>query len=277
MSRFVCLLLLLMVLFTSCAPQTEPPKLQIYFFDVGQGDSMLLRTATGDILIDAGTEASEATLCLRLEQLGVTELLLAVFTHPDEDHIGGADAVLRRFPAKEVWLNGQSVTTEAAARLLQAATETQTIVRTVCAGETKVSGALTVTVLAPFAASYRDSNENSIVLKLHYGEINAILTGDVSAAQEADILAAYGAAQLACDLYKVGHHGSGTSSSSAFLQAMQPTYAVISCGGANSYGHPFGEVLSDLNAVGATVLRTDLLGEILLESNGCSLICTSRN
>lgn len=272
MRRIVCCILVLtLLLVSSCAPASDLPLLRIHFFDVGQGDAILLRTPEGDILIDAGTDASEQELCLRLKQLGVLELQLAVFTHPDEDHIGGADGVLSRFPAKEVWLGDGEATGESIERLFKAISKTDTLLHTVRAGEVRRFGELVISVLAPLHDSYKDTNEGSIVLKLHCGDFDAILTGDAGAKQEAELLLRYGVSQLACDLYKVGHHGSNTSSSLDFLQALKPTYAVISCGDANSYGHPFGEVLANLEAVGATVLRTDLQGEIILETDGTSV------
>jgi len=126
----------------------------------------------------------------------------------------------------------------------------------------------TVSVLAPFDASETDANRGSIVLKLHCGDTDAIFTGDADVTVEAELIRRFGAAQLACDLYKVGHHGSNTSASLAFLQAMSPAWAVISCGEGNMYGHPFGSVLKNLESVGAEVLRTDLLGEIVFVCDG---------
>ncbi|MBE6554576.1 MAG: MBL fold metallo-hydrolase [Ruminococcaceae bacterium] len=276
MKRFLCVLLLLALCFTlpACNSKTDNDYL-FYFLDVGQGDSILLRTPKGDILIDAGTEDSESLLCLRLEQLGVRSLRLAVFTHADEDHIGGADGVLSRFPADAVWLSGAPMENEAAERLLRAAEACNSEIRPVSAGEVFQCGALVISVLAPFATPSEGGNENSLILRIQHENVTAILTGDADVEAEAEMVVRYGAAQLACDLYKVGHHGSNTSSSLTFLQAMEPAYAVISCGAGNSYGHPTGEVLARLDRVGARVLRTDLCGEILFESNGQELVCLS--
>lgn len=249
--------------------------MRLYFLDVGQGDCMLLRTRGGDVLIDSGTEASQQTLCLRLEQLGVTELTLAVITHADEDHMGGADGVLSAFPTRELWVNGDLTESESALRLSEVLQDTDTAVMNVCAGKSCVVGDVTVSVLSPFTSDGDSGNESSIVVKLHCGEIDAILTGDAGVEQERMLVERYGADQLACALYKVGHHGSTTSSSAEFLAAMRPQYAVISCGAGNSYGHPMGEVLVRLEDAGAEVLRTDLLGEIVFESDGKTLVCTS--
>lgn len=260
----------------SCRGKTENTLLTLHFLDVGQGDAILLRTSEGDILVDAGTEDAQELLCLRLEQLGVKELALAVFTHPDEDHIGGADGVLSRFPTKEVWTNGAPMTNESARRMLAVAEEKGVAVRSVQIGEIRRFGEVLISVLAPIGSVSEAGNEGSVVLKVNCGKINAILTGDIGVEQEAELVSHYGASQLACDIYKVAHHGSNTSSSAAFLQAMQPTYAVIGCGAANSYGHPMGEVLSRLEAIGATVLRTDLLGEVVFRTDGETLLAPSK-
>ncbi len=262
----VVLLLLSLLCLVSC-DRTEP-LLRFHFLDVGQGDSVLIRTSEGDILIDAGTEDSEQLLCLRLGQLGVTELELVVFTHLDEDHIGGGDGVLSQFPTKEVWVNGAPMTGDSAIRLQGAAEQSSTKIHTVRTGEYRHFGEVLISVLAPVEDVSMGGNAGSIVLKVHCGAVSAILTGDAGAEQEERLVSLYGVSQLSCDLYKVGHHGSSTSSSRLFLETLQPTYAVISCGAANSYGHPMGEVLARLEACGATVLRTDLNGEIVFETDG---------
>lgn len=264
------LFLAMMLSLCACRDQKEVP-LRIFFLDVGQGDAILVRTADGDILIDAGTEESQETLCLRLEQLGVTELQLAVFTHSDGDHMGGADGVLEQIPVREVWLSDDLNASESAQRFAAVLETVDTTVNRVLAGRILRIGDVVLSVLYPLASDGEGGNENSIVLKLHYGAFDAILTGDAGVEQEQMLLETYGSAQLACDLYKVGHHGSNTSSSAAFLEAVKPLYAVISCGAANSYGHPTGEVLARLDSVGAEVLRTDLLGEIVFETDGETL------
>lgn len=265
------LLLAALLCLSSCSARAREDVCQLYFLDVGQGDSILLRTSEGDVLIDAGTEDAEELLCLRLEQLGVSELTLAIFTHPDEDHIGGADGVLDRFPVRQIWCNGAEPDHESAVRLFIRAREQNIPIHAVMAGDRTDVGGVIISVLTPIGDIGDGGNEASVSVKLHYKEFDAILTGDAGQAEEAEMVAAYGASQLSCDLYKVGHHGSNTSSGALFLQTLRPTYAVISCGGGNSYGHPTGEVLARLAEAGITVLRTDLEGEILFETDGQEL------
>ena len=272
MKRIVALLCILVLLLSlSSCKDEKKALLQIYSLDVGQGDCFLLRTAEGDILIDAGTESSQDLLCLRLGQLGVTKLRLAIFTHPDEDHIGGADGVLRRFGAEEIWLNGAVSEEECFTALLRVADEIGAFTRTVKAGDNLEIGGVVFFVLAPFGDEAEGGNADSIVLKITCGEISAIFTGDADLKTEERLLSQYGASQLDCDLYKVGHHGSNTSTGKSFLEAMSPRLALISSGRGNSYGHPHGDVLALLDAVGARILRVDLSGEILLETDGKDL------
>lgn len=264
----IILSVLLLLSLASCHGTEREAIVRFHFLDVGQGDAILIRTPDGDILVDAADEAAEALLCLRLEQLGVRSLRLAVFTHPDEDHIGGADGVLSRFSTEEIWLSGAPMENEAARLLLQAAEQSGAEIKTVRSNHTVQIGGATVAVLAPRGDVSEGGNESSIVLRVRYGDITAIMTGDADSAGEEALIERYGVTQLACDLYKVGHHGSNTSTSVRFLRAMRPTYAVISCGAGNSYGHPTGEILAKLRAEGVTVFRTDLVGEVVFETDG---------
>ncbi len=268
--KLVCLLLSLLFSILSCTACTkQEDTLTVHFLDIGQGDCALLRAPQGDILIDAGPDSSEELLCLRLRELGVEELALAVLSHPDEDHIGGMDGVLATVSVQKIWINGTYPESEAANRLLQAAKEQHTDVTAVYAGAYIDLGELRISVLHPFSDPIGiESNESSLALLVQYGETRAIFTGDLGKENEELLLQTYGAANLQSDVYKVAHHGSSTSSSTAFLEAVKPSYAVISCSLDNSFGHPTGETLYNLERIGATVLRTDRSREIVLISDG---------
>ncbi|MBQ9760456.1 MAG: MBL fold metallo-hydrolase [Clostridia bacterium] len=269
--RLLCLLLavLLLLPLSSCKEDTPPPLLEMHFLDVGQGDATLLRTLDGDILIDAGTDDTQDRLCLHLENLGVTSLLLAIFTHSDEDHIGGADGVLRKFPTETVWISEFFEDSECTRLLISAAVDTGAQIQTVSASSHRKIGDVALSVLSPMGSMDGASvNDKSLVLKLVCGEASALLMGDAESATEALLLEQYDHAQFNCDVLKLGHHGASTSSSEAFLNTVRPQYAVISCGAANYYGHPHGETLARLQSVGATVLRTDRLGDVVLMTDG---------
>ncbi len=269
--RSLCVILVFMLLLaiTSCKEDVTPHSAAFCFQDVGQGDSMLLRTSAGDILIDAGTDDSQETLCRHLEYVGVERLLLAIFTHSDEDHVGGADGVLRRFSTETVWIGTHFEDTECTRLLLSAAEETGASVERVSAGSARTFGDVVLSVLFPLPRIAEGTvNDLGLVLKVSCGAVSALLMGDASANLEQALLDYYDKTVLRADLLKVGHHGASTSSSEAFLHAVQPKYAVISCAAGNYYGHPHGETLARLEAVGATVFRTDLMGEIVLLTDG---------
>ena len=266
---FLLTLVFICVAFPSCTPavMSEDALCRICFLDVGQGDCTLIRTREGDILIDAGPESAQDALCLRLKQLGVREIALAIFTHPDEDHVGGADGVLSQIPVREVWLPVREMDNPSAARMEKVIEEKGTARKNVRAGEVLRVGDAVVETLAPFGDATNDPNDNSIVVRVTCGEIGMLFMGDASAKVEQKILKIYGKANLTAQLYKVGHHGSSTSNTEEFLNVVKPTYAVICSSIDNSYGHPHGVVVERLQAIGATVLMTATDGEVVLECN----------
>ncbi len=268
MKRLVCILIIISacLLYTACMPARQEKEfpLRVIFLDVGQGDCILLRTSAGDVLIDAGPEDSQDTLCRKLDALGVTELELAIFTHGDEDHIGGADGVLTRFPAKEVWISAHQGDSEANERLLTACKNAR--VRVLQESVVVKIGSVSVFAFAPLEAGAE--NDGGIALKVTCQNVSALFTGDLSAAAEARLLERYGALHLSCDLYKVAHHGSSDANSQVFLDAIAPAWAVISCGAENSFGHPHGDVLLRLQRLGVRVFRTDLSGDVVFDCDG---------
>lgn len=272
MKRFLCLFITLvsicLVLFAcSLTPMSEDALCRIYFLDVGQGDCTLIRTREGDILIDAGPESAQDALCLRLKQLGVKEIALAVFTHPDEDHVGGADGVLAQIPVREVWLPVREMDNPSAARMEQAIEKNGAARKNVKAGEVLAVGDVVVATLAPFGDASKDPNDNSIVLRVTCGDIGMLFMGDASAKVEQKLIETYSRAHISAQLYKVGHHGSSTSNAMEFLEVVKPEYAVICSSIDNSYGHPHGVVIERLQNIGATVLMTATDGEVVLECN----------
>lgn len=241
---------------------------EVYFLDVGQGDCALLRTEEGDVLIDAGPESAQDALVHRLHALGVKSLRLAVFSHPDEDHLGGADGVLSAFPTEQVWVNGSLEQTETVEAFLRAAERTDTPIVTVRAGDRMRVGDLDILALAPMEGASLEGNSGSVILKITCGDVSALFTGDAELEAEEALLSRYGREVLSAGLYKVSHHGAANGSSDAFLRAVRPQFAVISCGAENPYGHPNGATLLRLAEAGAEIYRTDLLGDVLFITDG---------
>ena len=240
---------------------------RVYFLDVGQGDCTLIRTRNGDILIDAGPESAQDALCLRLKQLGVKEIALAIFTHPDEDHVGGADGVLAQISVREVWLPVREMDNPSAARMEQAIEKNGSLRKNVRAGAVYTMGDLVVSTLAPLGDATNDSNDSSIVLRITCGEISMLFMGDAGAKVEQKLMQTYGKAHLSASLYKVAHHGSSSSNTEAFLEVVKPEYAVICSSIDNSYGHPHGVVVERLQTIHATVFTTATDGEVIFECN----------
>lgn len=253
--------------------------LEVYFFDVGQGDSELIRLPGGEnILIDAGTSSTEDELVGELRSLGAETLDLVVATHPHADHIGGMAAVIDAFDVRQVVMprisESDTPTTKTYENLLQSiADKGLTITPAEPGDELLSSGGAVLTVLAPNGEDYGDLNNYSVVLRLTYGEDSFLFTGDAEEASEEEMLSLDW--PLTATVLKCGHHGSETSTSPAFLDAVSPQYAVISCGVDNDYGHPDAVTLEKLEAAGAEVFRTDLQGTILASTEGSGVTMTA--
>lgn len=238
-----------------------------YFFDVGQADAAVVMTRDSCILIDAGSNISAVHLTEKLRTAGVERIDLAIFSHAHEDHIGGGDSVIEEFKVDRI-LMPQSDAYSATLDRLNAAAERRGV--TIDYTDTVSSltvGELTVEIL-PTLPNSEDENEASAIIKIRHGDTVAIYTGDAGAESERHLLSALGQEALDCDILKVGHHGSDTSSCSEWTDALSPAFAVISCQRGNEYGHPSYNVLRRLQNVGATVCRTDRDGSILLISDG---------
>ena len=244
-------------------------EVQFHFIDVGQGDAALIRTEKGDILIDAGTNSSEEELKAYLDSLGVTDIEYAVFTHPHEDHIGGADMVLNTYNVKNVILPDATSTSKTFERMMDAIEAEKCEVIEATPDKTFQVGELTCTILAPISTSYTETNNYSVVLRAEYGDTSVLFTGDAEVDSEAEMLERYLlSGKLDCDLLKAGHHGSDTSSGQAFLDAVTPVYAVISVGEGNTYDHPKQEILARYEAMRITIHRTDKEGSIVFTTTG---------
>lgn len=253
--------------------------LEVYFFDVGQGDSELIRLPGGEnILIDAGTSSTEDELVGELRSLGAETLDLVVATHPHADHIGGMAAVIDAFDVRQVVMprisESDTPTTKTYENLLQSiADKGLTIMPAEPGDELLSSGGAVLTVLAPNGEDYGDLNNYSVVLRLTYGEDSFLFTGDAEEASEEEMLSLDW--PLTATVLKCGHHGSETSTSPAFLDAVSPQYAVISCGVDNDYGHPDAVTLEKLEAAGVEVFRTDRQGTILASTDGSGVTMTA--
>ena len=241
-------------------------ELRVSFIDVGQGDSEFIELPNGEtLLIDAGTNETGADVVNYIESLGYSSIDYVVGTHPHEDHIGGLDDVIRTFDVESVYMPKVTADTKTFEDVLDAVAEKGLSINTAKAGVSIVDGEdLSVKMLAPVLDEYDNTNDYSAVIKVVYGDTSFLFTGDAEEYAE-DLITG----DVDSDVLKVGHHGSSTSTGEAFLERVSPSYAVISCGLGNSYGHPHAETIEKLG--GIPVFRTDEMGTIVATSDGSEI------
>ncbi len=246
-----------------------PEALSVHYIDVGQGDAAVMRLPTGEtVLIDAGTNESERALLAHLDNLGTETIDYAVFSHPHEDHIGGADKILDAYTVEHVILPNAQIASSSYDRMLAGISDSGATLHMATVGDTYSVGAATLTVLGPAQSAHENLNNASVLLRVDYGEISFLFTGDTEADAEGLLMQSTDPAMLDADILKVAHHGSETSSSDVFLETVTPAVAVISCGAYNDYGHPHKATLDALSDIGATVFRTDKEGTVRVYTDG---------
>ena len=249
--------------------------LTVEVLDVGQGDSILLRSPAGKtVLIDAGTGSPDVVPML--QRRDVMQIDLAVATHPHADHIGGMDEVLEAVPVKMYMDSGLPHTTTVYDKVMKLVEDEGVGYRTAQAGQTfKLDDGIVINVLFPKGSPIRntrsDLNANSVVLRVTHGDDCFLFVGDSEAETERTVM--QGGLEP-CEVLKVAHHGSGYSTSSAWLRAVKPKIALISVGAGNRYHHPDPDTVARLESAGAKVYRTDQGGTIRMESSGHGVVVT---
>lgn len=240
--------------------------LAVYFVDVGQGDGAVVVCDGKTLVIDGGPLESGVKMVDILQNtLHVSTVDVMIGTHPHADHIGGLPDVIGAFKVKKLYSPVDEFEAKPFEAMKRAADAKKLKITVPQAGQRFSLGSAKVEFLAPLGI-YDNVNDISLVVKITYGQTTFLFTGDAERPSEYDM--ADSDEKLSATVLKVGHHGSNTSSTYVFLRKVMPTYAVISCGRDNSYGHPHTEVLSRLADVGATVYRTDERGTITCRSNG---------
>ncbi len=241
-------------------------KLKVHYINVGQGDSILVQQGDKNMLIDAGTNASTSSLISYLRSQDIKKIDYLVLTHPHEDHIGGADAVIKTFDIGSIYMPKVTANT-ATFRDVAKAMNAKGLKATVPVPGTNFNlGQAACDILGPVKTVSGDLNTYSIVIKVSFGNNKFLFTGDAQSSNERDMINK--GFDLSADVLKVGHHGSHTSTSQNFLDKVNPKYAVISCGVNNDYGHPHKETMDRLKRMNITVYRTDKSGTIVAESDG---------
>lgn len=244
-------------------------NLRFHFIDVGQGDSSLIITPKGNtILIDAGDEAHAKKVVSYIREQGIEKLDLVIATHPDADHIGGMDKVIKNFDIDVFAMPDVSAKTNQYKQIQrELKAKKMRATRLYQGDEVQIDDDIDFEILSPVKGKkYDDTNEYSIVAKIVYKDTSFILMGDATMENEVDII--NNVPDIDIDVLKLGHHGSSTSSSDYFITKTSPNIAIISCGKNNKYGHPHQEVMRVLKKHGVTPYRTDEMGDIVITSDG---------
>jgi len=254
-----------------------PPEgtVSVHYIDVGQGKSALICTPGGNMMIDTGDYDYIDKVSGYLRRHGVRTIDVLVATHPHGDHIGGMAAIINDFDIGTVIMPRAEGTGRAYERMLLAMREHNLRAHAPAAGETFNLGDTEFTVLAPNSDSYENLNNFSIVLRMTYGMHSFVFTGDAEGLSEREMLR--NRHDLSADFLQIGHHGSRTSTTDSFLDAVSPRLVFISVGKGNSYGHPHPSVLERLEEYGVEIYRTDRHGDIVVESDGVQYKITTEN
>jgi competence protein ComEC len=257
----------------STMPIVTKGNLKVHFIDVGQGASQLIIGPTGkSILIDAGNNNKEKFIVAYLKKEKIKKIDILIGTHPDADHIGGLDAVIGNFDIGKIYMPKVQSNTDTFKDVLAAIQKKKLKVTTAKSGLTlEWETGVIVEMIAPIG-TYDDTNDMSAVVHLTYGSNSFLFTGDAETKSEADMLKS--GVNLKSDILMIGHHGSKSSTSQKFLDAVNPKYAVIQVGKDNNYGHPTAEVLKKLNDKKIKVYRNDQQGNIIFSSNGKDITVT---
>ncbi len=238
-------------------------NLMVIFIDVGQAESILIKSQNDYMLIDAGNNADGKKLVNFLNSLGIKEFKYVFGTHAHEDHVGGMDNIIRSFNIKNFYMPDVPTSTTTFTTVLDELEKKNITFKTPKIGSKLNLGDSIIEVLY-VGKEEEDLNDTSIILKLTYKDTTFLFTGDTTSNVESKILDK----DIKCDVLKVAHHGSKYSSSAAFLNKAKPKYAVIFSEVNNDYYFPHVVVLNKLDRIGAKIFRTDKFGTIIATSNG---------
>ncbi|UBL05546.1 ComEC/Rec2 family competence protein [Clostridium perfringens] len=246
-------------------------ELMISYMDVGQGDAAYIKVNGNDILIDAGPRSNSKELLEQLKAKNIDDFELVIATHPHEDHIGGMVDVFKEYEVKAFYSPKITHTTKTYENLVKAVKDEGLKTKELKGGMVIDLGeGAKFEVFTPQKSEYEELNDYSPIMKLSFGDTSYLFTDDAEKLAEEEALAKY-KNSLDSDVIKFGHHGSSSSSSNAFIEAVSPKYGIISCAKDNKYGHPHRETLDIIKKYNIKTFRTDTDGEIILTSDGKSI------
>lgn len=252
----------------------EDAKLNVHYIDVGQGDSEFIELPNGQtMLIDAGNPENGSQIVTYIKGLGHNKIDYLIATHPHADHIGGMEAVIKGLDIGKIYMPKASTNTKTFEDLLTTIQSKGLKINTAKSGVSMFkTGNLSADIIAPVNITGDDLNQYSAVMMLTYGSNKFLFTGDAGNESEGQITS-----DVKADVLKVGHHGSDTSTSQAFLSKVSPKYAVIEVGKDNSYGHPTSATLAKLEKIGAIIYRTDKDGTIIFTSDAKTITVNKKS
>ena len=249
--------------------QMPDGTLSVTFLDVGQGNAVLVEQSGAYMLIDGGNRDYSSFVVSYLKEQGVEELAYVIASHYDADHLNGVVGALHAFSCGQVLAPDYVTDTRVYESFERVIKEQDIALAYPAVGDTYTLGDASFTVVCPKAYDPKEDNDNSVGIRLVYGDTSFLICGDAGKAEEQAMLDS--GVTLESDVYLASHHGSEGSSSEAFMRAVSPSAVVISAGAGNSYGHPTRTVLNRVKACGAALYRTDLQGTITVTSDGTSL------
>ena len=255
------------------APVMDGAGLRVHILDVGQADCILIQGPEKVLVIDGGESGDASTIIQYLQKQGVERIDYYLNTHPHSDHYGGITQVMQAIPTGEFFHHPvpeeHTPTTRSYQKLIRYLLDSKTKTTVLDPGDTlDLGGGAVLTILAPLEG-YEDMNNNSLVGRLTFGERAFLFTGDAEKKSEKAILES--GVELSADVYSIPHHGSNTGMTQKFLDQVKPQYATISVGKDNDYGHPHRDTIQRLSEGEIPCLRTDLLGNIVFETDGKTL------
>lgn len=253
---------------TSCGTQGTQ-ELTVQILDVGQGSAALIRQGDSFLLMDGGDKDYSSYVVSYLKKEGVERLDYVIVSHYDADHLNGVVGVLNAFECKQVLSPDYKADTKVYQSYLRVIEDKNIPVEHPRLGDSYTFADSSFRVVCPASYSYQDANSNSLGIRLSYGDSSFLICGDCTEESEQDVL--YKGTDVHSDVYVANHHGSKYSNSEEFLQAVSPSYVIISCGRDNSYGHPGASVMLSIQKLGASLFRTDLQGVITAVSDGSNI------
>ena len=279
--RIVCLIVLSLLVVGCSSPFVETDNktsistfsgdtLRVNYIDVGQGDSIFIELPNKEtMLIDAGEAYKSDSVINYLNNLGIKRIDYVVGTHPHTDHIGGLESVINTFDTGSIYMPKVSSNSKTFEDLLTTISNKGLKVKTAKSGVVVLNeDNLKLEFIAPNSDNYSNLNNYSAVLKLTYLDNTFLFMGDAEVLSEDEITS-----DVKADVIKVGHHGSDSSSSVEFVKKVNPEYAIIMVGEGNSYNHPYQSIINRYLSMNTKVLRTDLDGNIICNSDGVDVSC----